>query len=93
MVGKKLRNMFLITTSQNHIVKKQLNPDFRKTIIYVNDIIVLELTIQINFQNSDVSCQMKKIMLLFLFSTFQFFEKWQKKRQKIRHNHLKRLKI
>ena len=58
MVGKKLRNMFLITTSQNHIVKKQLNPDFRKTRIYVNDIIVLELTIQINFQNSDVSYQM-----------------------------------
>ena len=40
-VGKKLRNMFFITTSQNHIVKKQLNPDFRKTRICVNDIIVL----------------------------------------------------
>ena len=58
MVGKKLRNMFLITTSQNHVVKKQLNPDFRKTRIYVNDIIVLELTIQINCQNSDVTYQM-----------------------------------
>ena len=58
MEEKKLRNMFLITTSQNHIDKKQLNPDFRKTRINVNDIIVLGLTIQINFQNSDVSYQM-----------------------------------
>ena len=57
MVGKKLRNMFFITTSQNHIVKKQLNPDLRKTKINVNGIIVLELTIQIYFQNSDVSYQ------------------------------------
>ena len=58
MVGKKLRNMFLITTSQNRIVKKQLNPNFRRTRTHVNDIIVLELTIKINFQNSDVSYQM-----------------------------------